>query len=43
MGMGQVAGVAAALSAKKDVDVRSLELPALREALRSIGAIVPTP
>jgi hypothetical protein len=41
MGMGQVAGVAAALAARQGRDVRRLDLSEVRAALRAMGAIVP--
>jgi len=41
MAMGQVAGVAAALAAKTDIDVVNVEYKTLCETLKDIGAIVP--
>ena len=41
MAMGQVAGAAAALAAKRNVSPLDLPIDELREALASSGAIVP--
>ena len=41
MAMGQVAGVAAALAARADCDVRELDISRIREELANLGAVVP--
>lgn len=41
MAMGQAAGAAAAIAAVRDCDVRAVPLQEIRDALRSLGAVVP--